>query len=63
MAEYRVKWIIDVDADSPEEAALLAEEIMLDHDSTANSFVVRELNKENAEPVIVDLDKLVDGNH
>lgn len=39
---FVVKWEIDVWADSPEEAAEQAREIMQDKDSTANYFTVTD---------------------
>ena len=42
MKEYRVKWTIDIYAESPENAAELALEIMRYPDSTATFFSVRE---------------------
>ena len=38
--EFRVTWIIDLDADSSKDAARLAREIQLDRDSLATHFVV-----------------------
>jgi len=40
--EYRVTWIIDLDAESFEDAARLAREIQLDPDSLATSFLVKD---------------------
>jgi hypothetical protein len=40
MTQYRVEWIIDVDADNPREAAEEAWDAMRQHDSTACSFSV-----------------------
>ena len=40
--EYRVTWIIDLDAESFEDAARLAREIQLDEDSLATHFIVRD---------------------
>lgn len=40
MAEYRVTWTIDVDAESPEEAARVAEMCMLDPTRLGNIFEV-----------------------
>jgi len=40
--EYRVTWIIDLDAESFEDAARLAREIQLDPDSLATHFIVRD---------------------
>ena len=62
--ELRVSWHIDVDADSPEEAAKLAREIQLDPNSLATYFTVtseedatKEVNlahmPEKAQPVFV----------
>lgn len=42
MTTYLVTWEIDVDADSPEEAAQIAREIQLDDCSTATVFVIKE---------------------
>ena len=39
--EYRVTWIIDIDADSPNDAARLARQVQLDPDSTATHFIVQ----------------------
>ena len=38
--EYRVTWTIDIDAESPEEAAHLAHRIQLEKDSLATHFEV-----------------------
>jgi len=40
--EYRVTWVIDLDAESFEDAARLAREIQLDVDSLATHFIVRD---------------------
>lgn len=40
MAEYRVIWEIDIEADSPEEAAEKALIIQRDPESTATNFTV-----------------------
>jgi len=42
MKLYRVTWVIDLEADSPEEAARKALEIQRDPDSTATVFEVQE---------------------
>lgn len=52
MAEYRVKWEIDVEADSHEEAARIALEIQRDPESTATFFMVRR--EEDGDVNIVD---------
>jgi hypothetical protein len=43
MTTYYVVWDIEIDADSPEEAARIAREIQLDPDSTATVFYVSEV--------------------
>ena len=43
MNEYTINWTIEVDANSPEEAANQALEIMRDPDSTATVFEVIEI--------------------
>lgn len=40
MADYLVEWRIDVEADSPEEAAAMALAVMRDPESTALHFTV-----------------------
>ena len=40
--EYRVTWIIDLDAESFEDTARLAREIQLDPDSLATHFIVQD---------------------
>ena len=50
---YRVRWEIDLDADSPSEAAELALSIMLDSESTATVFDVTD---EAGETTRVDLE-------
>jgi hypothetical protein len=40
--QYVVTWDIDIEADSPEEAAQAAEAIQRDPDSTAKVFAVRD---------------------
>jgi hypothetical protein len=41
LTPYRVTWEIEVDAKSPEDAALLARNIQLDPESAATHFIVR----------------------
>ena len=53
MPEYEVKWIIEVDADSPMEAAELALEIQRDVDAQATVFHVNE--KDSPVVSIIDL--------
>lgn len=38
--EFLVEWVIDIDADSHEEAARQAHKFMLDPESTATTFFV-----------------------
>ena len=47
--EYRVTWIIDLDAESFEDAARLAREIQLDDESLATHFVVTDHLGDNKE--------------
>jgi hypothetical protein len=42
MTRYRVQWDIDIDADSPKQAAEEALKIHRDHNSIATVFNVRE---------------------
>lgn len=42
--EYRVTWVIDLDASDPEEAARLALEIQRDPESIATHFLVQDAN-------------------
>lgn len=49
--EYLVSWSIDIEADSPLDAARKAQEIMLDPESLATAFDVRrERGHGSAEP-------------
>ncbi len=41
---YRVTWVIDIDADTPREAAEKALEIQRDPQSIATHFIVRAVN-------------------
>lgn len=54
MREYVVTWRIDIEADSPEEAARKAREIQLRPNSIANVFTVTERGA--ALSRVVDLD-------
>lgn len=51
MKEYTVTWQIQVDADSPCEAAKIAREMFLD---SFPVFEVREFDNWEDEPVIID---------
>ncbi len=53
MAEYYVRWEIDITANSPQEAARRCIEIMRDPTSLANYFIVTD--KANGVMVPVDL--------
>lgn len=59
MPEYAVAWAIEIDANSPEEAARKAKATMQDPDTIADSFVV-SLNEPGAPDEVVDL-SLLDG--
>lgn len=54
MAEYRVSWSIDIDAESPEAAAEQAEKIMLDPERLGNVFEVRSRDSTDTELIEVD---------
>jgi len=53
MAEYRIKWEIDIEANSPHEAAEQVLLIQRDKDSIASVFTV--IDKESCEEFEVDL--------
>lgn len=59
MAEYVVTWRIEVDADTPEEAAREAQRIQREPDSHATVFQVQEGSAHSSgdplPPVIIDL--------
>ena len=50
MSEYRVKWEIDIEADSPEEAARIALMIQRDQESEALFFEVKKLEEYREYP-------------
>ena len=47
--EYRVTWVIDLDAESFEDAARVAREIQLDPDSLATHFTIRDRHGDDRE--------------
>ena len=53
MAEYLVSWYIDIDAATPDDAAIQALTIQRDPDSIATVFEVTD--QESGEKVTVDL--------
>lgn len=53
MARYLVTWQIDIEADTPEEAAVRALIVQRDPESTATYFKVDD--PENCETITVDL--------
>jgi hypothetical protein len=60
MTEYRVTWEIDIDADSPEEAAMLAYKNYFKPEHSATCFLVIEtdqLDEEEVEVHFIDLDE------
>ena len=61
MTHYQVRWEIDVEAETPEAAALQAREIQLDHTSRATVFDVflPDLLTPSGQPVsfAVDLEE------
>jgi hypothetical protein len=59
MAEYYIEWSIEIDADSPREAAEKALAIQRDPNSSATVFKVWERAEMPDEPEIIDLDEPV----
>jgi hypothetical protein len=60
MSLYRITWEIDIDAESPQEAAERALEIHRDPKSIATVFIVRNegaFRARGRDPVTVDLSK------
>ena len=57
MQTYRVSWEIDIDADSPEEAARKAREIQLRPDSHATVFDLTDESGESARIDLLELDE------
>lgn len=55
MAEYLVTWTIDIDADSPQEAAQKARAVQLRRDSSATVFAVLDKHGEGQKTTMVDL--------
>lgn len=56
MSEYRVTWVIDIDAESPLEAAQHALEIQRNPESTAQVFQVHNNDPDSDEDTIDLLD-------
>jgi len=56
MADYTVIWMIEVDADTPKEAAEFAQEIQCDPNSLATVFDVMETGGEDAKMFLSTLD-------
>ena len=52
---YVVTWVIDLEADSADEAAILARDIQLDPDSMATVFEVTDEAGETHEIDVADL--------
>jgi hypothetical protein len=61
MKQYRVRWIIDIEADSPTDAAVAAQAIQRDPNSTATVFDVLDValyhDERHLKVVTVDLSK------
>lgn len=55
MTFYHIRWTIEVEADSPVEAAQKALNIQRKPDSTATVFVVHEVDTDRT--VLIDLDE------
>lgn len=60
MANYLVSWHIDIEADSPEEAAEQALQIQIDPESLATHFVVQDTDNPDSDPVSIMLEPLSD---
>jgi len=58
MPSYYVSWDIQVDADSPEDAALQALGIQQDHESIATVFTV--VDEETNAAAVIDADEIVE---
>lgn len=56
MALYRVTWTIDLDADTPREAAQRARDIQLSAESTATVFEVAVLSGAYAGDAVTTID-------
>lgn len=54
--DFLVSWNIDINAETPEQAALIAREIQLDPESAAVVFLV--MNKETKITKEIDLEKI-----
>lgn len=62
MTDYRVQWEIDIDADSPEEAAMLVCNEYFKPEHSATCFLVIEtdqLDEEEVEVHFIDLDEKI----
>ena len=56
MNEFEVTWVVQVSANSPEDAAKRAREMQLDADSLATVFEVQQvMTQKSVAPVVVDL--------
>lgn len=55
--EYKVTWMIDIEADSPESAARMALEIQRDYESLATEFIVTD---EKDHSTVVDVGSMSD---
>lgn len=44
MSEFRVRWVIDLEAENPKEAALEARRLQLKHDAQVGHFGIRSTN-------------------
>ena len=55
MPEFRVRWVIDLEAENPKEAALEARRLQLKHDAQVGHFVV--VHRDDQVVTVVDLDE------
>jgi hypothetical protein len=58
MPEFRVRWEIDLDAETHEEAARAALATVSNPESIAHVFEVTKTDRSNATPVEIDLDEI-----
>jgi len=58
--EYTATWSIQIDAESPEEAAKIAEEICSSRPDLARSWEILECDNKDAEPQIIDLTEVLE---
>ena len=60
MDNFRVHWVIEIEAETDLQAAQIAKTIQLDPESEANFFIVQSPNGEEKEIQLIHRDKLPD---